>query len=306
MIADFNDLCTWMYVLISDLFAPLAPRVARPGPAPACTDAELITMAIVGECCGWDQETVLLSRWREHRDLFPYQPERSRFNRRRRDLAPVVNLLRQAVLHALDLAQDTHCIIDSLPVPVVQFYSVPQASIEWKVAGAAFGHCCSKKQAIFGYKLHLLITQTGVIRDFELAPANLPDLTVGYELLAAHTDLQVLGDKGYISQAVAADLHAPRNIDLVTAPRSNQRHQPSQAFRHLHAHLHAHLRQLIETVNSQLALQFHVETNHAHSFRGLTARLYTKLTAHTLCAWLNRLLGVADALHLKALAFPLN
>ena len=302
MIRDFDDFCTWMYVLISDLFAPLALRVARPGPAPVCTDAELITMAIVGECCGWDQETVLISRWREHRDLFPHQPERSRFNRRRRDLAPVVNLLRQAILQVLDLAQDTQCIIDSLPVPVVQFYYAPQASVEWKVAGATFGHCCSKKQAIFGYQLHLLLTQSGVIRDFELAPANLSDLTVGVELLTGHTDLQVVGDKGYISQAVALGLRAQAHITLVTVPRSNQRRQPSDAFRQLHAHL----RQLIETVNSQLALQLHVETNHAHSFRGLVARLSTKLTAHTLCVWLNRLLGAADVLHLKALAFPLN
>lgn len=60
MIADFDDFCTWMYVLISDLFIPLAPLVARPGPAPACTDAEVMTMSIVGECYGWDQETVLL------------------------------------------------------------------------------------------------------------------------------------------------------------------------------------------------------------------------------------------------------
>ena len=59
MIADFDDFCTWMYVLISDLFAPLASHVARPGSAPTCTEAELITMAIVGECCGWDEETVV-------------------------------------------------------------------------------------------------------------------------------------------------------------------------------------------------------------------------------------------------------
>jgi hypothetical protein len=42
----------------------------------------------------------------------------------------------------------------------------------------------------------------------------------------------------------------------VTIPRSNQRARPSAAF----CHLHAHLRQLIETVNTQLALQLHVET----------------------------------------------
>ncbi len=120
--------------------------------------------------------------------------------------------------------------------------------------------------------------------------------------LAEHADLQVLGDKGYISRPAAADLRAERTIALLTVPRSNQRARPSAAF----CHLPAHLRQLIETVNSQLALQLPIETNHAHSFRGLAARLYTKHTAHTLCVWLNRLLGVADVLHLKALAFPHN
>lgn len=300
MIRDFDDLCTWMYVLVSDLFAPLAPLVARPGPPPACTDAEVITMALVGECCGWDQETVLLSQWAEHRDLFPQRPERSRFNRRHRALAPAINLVRQAVLQVLDLADETSCIIDSLLVPVVQFYYVPQANADWKTAGATCGHCCSKKQAIFGYKLHLLVTQRGVIRDFELAPANITDLEAGTELLERHWGLRVLADKGYISRAVATELREQAQIEVVTLPRSNQRPQPSAAFHHLHAHL----RQLIETVNSQPALQFHVETNHAHTFWGLTAHLYTKLTAHTFCVWINRLLGVPEVLPLKTLAFP--
>jgi len=302
MIGDVEDLCTGMDVLISELCASLDPVLVRPGPAPICTDAELITMAIVGDCCGWDQETVLLSRWREHRDLFPRQPERTRFNGRRRALALTINLLRQAVVDVLDIAQDPHCIIDSLPVPVVHFSHVPQANTDWKAAGATFGHCCSKKQAIFGYKLHLLITQTGLIRDFELAPANLTDREVGAELLQAHVHLQVLADKGYISRPLAQELRAQRDLLLLTVPRRHQTPQPSAAY----CHLHAHLRQVIEVVNSQLALQFHVETNHAHTFWGLAARLYTKLAAHTLCVWLNRLLGVADLLHLKSLAFPTN
>jgi hypothetical protein len=304
MIANFDDFCTWAYVLISEALEPLTRLVARPGPRPTCTDAELITMAIVGECYGWDQETVLVSRWREHRDLFPHQPERSRFNRRRRDLAQLINRLRQAILDGFDVAQDTACIIDSLPVPVVQFYYAPAASADWKIAGATYGHCCSKKQAIFGYKLHLLVTQSGVIRDFELAPANQSDLAVGQELLATHTDLFVLGDKGYISRPLADGLRAERGIALVTVPRANQHRQVSDAF----AHLHAHLRQLIESVNSQLAQQFHLETNHAHTFWGLAARLATKLTAHTLGVWLNRLFGAnaADLLRIKSLTCLAN
>jgi hypothetical protein len=69
-------------------------------------------------------------------------------------------------------------------------------------------------------------------------------------------------------------------------------------------HLYNAVRQLIETVNGQLSEQFHVEINHAHTFRGLCTRLYTKLTAHTLCIYLNRLVGRQDFLQIKALAFP--
>ena len=179
---------------------------------------------------------------------------------------------------------------------------MPQASVEWKVAGATFGHCCSKKQAIFGYKLHLLLTQSGVIRDFELAPANLPDLTVGVELLAGHTDLQVLGDKGYISQPVAADLRAQRNIALVTVPRSNQRASPPRSFATCMRICANSSRPSTASWRSSSTSKPTMPT----AFGASTARLYTKLTAHTLCVWLNRLLGVADVLHLKALAFPHN
>lgn len=301
MITDFDDFCTWMYVLVSDTYAPLAPTFQRPGPEPACSDAELLTIALISECCGWDCETDLIACWQPHRDLFPQLPSRTRFNRRRRALQDALALLRRALLAVLNVADETACIIDSLPVPVVQFYHAPQASTEWAAHGATFGKCCSKKQPIFGYKLHLLITCNGVIRDFELAPAHAADLTIGVELLAEHQGLTDLGDKGYMSAPVAAALQAERDIRLLTIPRTNQQKQVSPTQRRLHHHL----RQLVETVTSQLTGQFHIENNHAHSFWGLTARTLTKLTAHTLCIWLNRLLGSTDCLHIKQLAFPI-
>jgi hypothetical protein len=45
--------------------------------------------------------------------------------------------------------------------------------------------------------------------------------------------------------------------------------------------------------------------NHAHTFWGLCTRLYTKLTAHTLCVYINRLIGKPAFLQIKALAFPI-
>lgn len=47
-----------------------------------------------------------------------------------------------------------------------------------------------------------------------------------------------------------------------------------------------------------------IEHNHAHTFWGLYTHLYAKLTAHTLCIFINRLLGKLDFLQIKGLAFP--
>lgn len=300
MINDFDDFCTWVYVVVDDVWQQIAPLFKRPGPMPEVSDSELITMALVGECRGWHQETELISNWHEHRDLFPSIPERSRFNRRRRNLMFAINLIRKTVLQMMDLAQDHQCVIDSLPVPVVEFYLVPSSTGDWKAHGARFGKVSSKKETIFGYKLHLLTTLNGLILDFELASANAPDLKVGTELLTSHTNLDVIGDKGYISAQVAAQLLRQNNIRLLTLPRRNQKRQlPEVVERLINS-----VRQIIETVNGQLAGQFNIERTCAHSFWGLCARLYTKLTAHTLCIYINRLLGKPDFLQIKSLAFP--
>jgi len=301
MIADFEDFCLYMYVLVDDLWARIGHRYRRPGPAPACSDSELITMVLVGECRGWDQETELVTAWQDYRALFPVVPERSRFNRRRRALQQAINDLRRLALSVLDLAHDRQCVIDSLPVPVLHFHLVPGSpnTATWRAAGATFGKVSSKKQTIFGYKLHLLVTLGGVIRDFVLAPANVHDLTVGVELLAEQRDLLALGDKAYYSTAAADRLQAEAGVTLFALPRANQHVQLPPAV----VALHTRCRQIIETVNGQLSEQLRLETNHAKTFWGLCARLHSKLAAHTLCIYLNRLLGRTDCLQIKGLAF---
>lgn len=68
-------------------------------------------------------------------------------------------------------------------------------------------------------------------------------------------------------------------IKLVTLRRENQHEQLPEALKRLITRF----REIIETVNGQLVEQFAIEHNYAHSFWGLCARLYTKLTAHTPC-----------------------
>ena len=151
MIPDFDDFCTWMFVLVDDLWQGMAPLYRRPGPEPtSCSDSELITVAIISECRTWDRETQAMQEWTAYRHLFPRLPERSRFNRRRRNLMGAINQMRHLVLTMLDVAQDAYGAIDSLPLPVMQFHLAPQRTRDWDAHGATFGYCASKKQVFSG------------------------------------------------------------------------------------------------------------------------------------------------------------
>jgi hypothetical protein len=299
MIDGFDDFCLWVYVTVDDIWQTVEHYFKRPGPQPQCSDSELLTMILVGECCGWEMETEMLNYWRAYRRLFPHQPTQSRFNRRRRQLSQGLQLLRQALLSQLDLTAERLCAIDSHPLPVVAFHHAPRAAREWAMHQADIGWCASKRMHFFGYRLHLLVTLEGLVLDYALAPASVRDLPIAQELLAAQYDRIVLGDGAYLSRPVAAELRTARAIQLLTLPRVNQRLQLPKSF---HRPFKA-ARFIIETVNSQLEAQFNIQRNHARSFGGLTARLHAKLTAHTLCVYLNRLLAAPHFLQIKALAF---
>jgi hypothetical protein len=303
MIPDFAELCLMLFVTIDDHYRALPLNLKPRGEQAGCSDSELLTMLVVSECMGWQRETEHVSHWARHRDLFPHQPERTRLNRRRRALIATLAALRCRVLTAFALAGDRQCVVDSLPVPVMGFHLVPGANNagRWREWGADFGRVITKKQTIFGYKLHVLVTLGGVIRDYVLAPASAHDVAVAPELLGGHDDLVVLGDKGYLSAPLAETLHAERAVDLLTPPRRNALHPPPPG----RVSLWNGLRQVVETVNAQLTEQFAIGRHGAHTFAGLGARLETKLMAHTLCLALNWQMGKAAWLQIKALAFPI-
>ena len=95
----------------------------------------------------------------------------------------IMNEMRRMMLAQMDLFRDQHCVLDSLPIPVVQFHLAPQSRGDWPAHGANYGKVSSKKMTIYGFKLHMLITKGGLILDFELAPASVGDLAIGRELL---------------------------------------------------------------------------------------------------------------------------
>ena len=64
----------------------------------------------------------------------------------------------------------------------------------------------------------------------------------------------VLGDKGYISQQLQADLLATEGTVLLPTLRSNQKQQYPESFRKLQVRM----RRRIETTIGQLTDQFHI------------------------------------------------
>jgi hypothetical protein len=79
-----EDLFVYVYVLVDDAISSRAIAIpARPGPAPACTDAELLAIALVRHLLGRRSEAGFLAEVaRDWVHLFPRLPHQSEANRR--------------------------------------------------------------------------------------------------------------------------------------------------------------------------------------------------------------------------------
>jgi hypothetical protein len=62
MITEFEDFCTWVFVVVDDVWEQISLFFKRPGPRPECSNSELIAMALIGECRGRHMETELLEQ----------------------------------------------------------------------------------------------------------------------------------------------------------------------------------------------------------------------------------------------------
>src|SRR5689334_8512726 len=102
-----EDLLVYVYVLVDDAIGAGAVAIApRPGPVPACSDAELLAIALVRHLLGRRSEAGFLAEVaRDWAHLFGVLPHQSEANRRIRWLRGAFEQLR-AVLAARRPADD--------------------------------------------------------------------------------------------------------------------------------------------------------------------------------------------------------
>src|SRR5438270_2465132 len=293
---------TTIFTIVDDTMkgsAMIQQALERPGPAPMLSDSELVTIALYQELIGEPREDHF---FRLHQScleaFFPELNERSRYNRRKRDLWSVILAVRvslQIVLEALELEETAA--IDSAPVPCVGYKRTKQASDFADTAD--YGVCSSKAMKYFGLKLHSVVSLTGVVMGFVLTRASRYDNQVVIELLDsfAHHLKRLLGDGAYNDAALQTFLEQYRSLELLAPVKVNQPPQRSQsAQRQLNR-----LRLICETVNAQLQEQLHLSKHYAKSTRGPMTRIAAKVTAHSVAMMINAFLG-RPVLQLAALA----
>ncbi|CYU14637.1 transposase [Streptococcus suis] len=118
--------------------------------------------------------------------------ERSRFNRRSKQLIWLVQLIRKAMSEMLP--SDKLAIIDSFPLPLCQ----PVRTIFKGLTD--IGYNASKHLWFYGFKVHMLVTLSGYILNYVVTPASVHDIKVVYELLEGCKQSVILGDLGYLSK----------------------------------------------------------------------------------------------------------
>lgn len=225
VIATFEDFILTVYVMIDDLYWEYAPHSVscrRHIQDTKLSDSEIITISICGELAGIDSENAWFSFVkRNYRHLFPKLCSRSRFNRTRRALLPVTELLREKLLCVFSVPCERYFIIGSFPLPVCKFGRARYCQ-SFRSYGADYGKCPSKKETYFGYKVHAIITLEGFITAFEITPASVDDREGLWDMMANRSNLIILGDKGYVGEALAQEMKK-QGICLMSLKRSNSK-----------------------------------------------------------------------------------
>jgi IS5 family transposase len=252
------------------------------GFAPALSDSEVLTMEIVGEYQGIDTDQAIWQYFRRHwLAWFPGLGSRCTFVRQAANLWQYKALLQQQLATELGAFSDPVHLVDGIPMPLCGFSRAPSCRGFKDVA--AYGYCAAKQQTYYGFHGHLLISATGVITGFSLTPANGSEREALWEMVSSIHGL-LIGDKGYLSAPLQQELRQV-GIQLETALRSNMHDPRDPAW----VALLKRLRRLIETVIGQLVERFSIEKVRARDLWHLTSRINRKLSAHTVCRWLNRL-----------------
>lgn len=173
------DVTTFMitvYCFIDDWLK--GKRIRQRGPQPTLSDSEVLTMEVVGEFMGMDDEQGLYTYFRRYwSDWFPglRVVSRTTLTRQMANLWRVKEHLWQALLPHIQY-DPRLAFVGSFPVPVCRFARAYRCRCLCGLA--AFGYDELGKQTFYGLRAHGRVCYPGVIVAAELTPAHIHDTAV--------------------------------------------------------------------------------------------------------------------------------
>jgi hypothetical protein len=292
---DLDDFIITVFCLVDEavLRTTAGQRLRQRGPEPILADSEVLTMEVVGEYLGLEQDRALFAYFQHHYlHFFPALRtlHRTTFARQAANLWKLKERVWQHLLARLP-HDPTFAIIDSFPLPVCQFARAYRCR---RFRGeAAFGKDTLVRQTFYGFRVHARLEWPGVITRFCLAPANAHELAA-LPALAEHTRGTLIGDRNYWSPATTAECRRD-GVELLAPYRSAKR-----APRPRWSALLSRVRYRIDTVFGQLVDRCAVKRVWARDLWHLCSRLLRKVLMHTVAVLLN-IEGGNPPLHLARL-----
>ncbi|MDQ3803538.1 MAG: IS982 family transposase [Acidobacteriota bacterium] len=273
---DLDSLIVSAFCLVDDaLAAELAGRrLRRRGPRPALADSEVLTMEVVGEFLGLDQERQMFDYFRRHYGhFFPAlrSLHRTTFTRQAANLWQLKARLWQRLLRGLQLDRRLS-LVDSFPAPVCRFARARRCRRLRELS--AYGFDEMAKQTFLGLRLHLRVCWPGLVVGFEVAPGNVHELRAAEDLLEGVTG-DALGDRNYWSPVLVEQLRGA-GLRLLTPFRKASRERRPWPRRLVNT------RRRIETVIGQLVGRFRARQVWARDPWHFFSRLLRKVLGHTL------------------------
>ena len=285
---SLTDFMITIFTLIDDALLDMkhnAIKLRRRGPQPMLCDSEVLTMEVVGEFLGYDQETAIFTYFRRHHQaLFPKLRDlnRTSFTRQAANLWAIKEHLWKHVLKRISF-DPMISVIDSFPVPVCRFARARRC--KRLAEEAAYGYDEMAKQTYYGLRAHVRVAWPGVIVAFDLAPANVHDLRMAEELTEQTTGY-LLGDRNYWSPEFSTQAKE-RDLDVLTPEKSRTRERQPWPVRL------TQMRRRIETIFGQLVERYNAKKVWARDRWHLVSRWLRKVLSHTLGVLLCQRSGLA-------------
>ena len=291
---DQDTFLITLYVLIDDFCRTHLPKEPNlPGPNPALTRSEVMTLALFGQ---W-------ARFRSERDfyrfatsclkhLFPKLPNLSQFNRAQRAYQQDLLALSTFLVEKLDAR---NCLFEVIDRCGIATRWCGRRGVGWMPEDTDKGHC-SRLGYFQGLHLLTCLNPEGVITGFGVSAASAKDQPLAEAFFGArHHGLDsspcvglpcrsgyYVTDQGFMGKQRHQDWLVHFGVRVVHAQTGCKR---------LWRRWLAGLRQIVESVHDDLLNSFRLDRERPHELRGFFARLSAKVALHNFCIFLNRSLG---------------